>query len=810
MNLFSYRLITIFLISILVSEISYTQSISGGSRHTLFLCDNNTIKVWGANDYGQLGNGTLTNSNVPIDVVSLSNVTSVNGAGDHSIALLNNGTVWTWGWNVNGELGNGTTTNSSIPVQVNSITNVLAISGEVNHSLALKNDGTVWGWGKNNFGQLGNGTLSNSLVPTQMSSINNVASLDAGNSHSLVLKNDGTVWACGYNLYGQLGNGTTNNSNTPVQVPSLSNVIAISGGTLHSLALKADGTVWAWGYNLYGQLGNGSNTDSQLAIQVMSLNNIIAITASGHSSYALKSDGTVWAWGFNLYGQLGNGNNTDSNIPVQVTGLNNVNALNSGVTHVIATKNDGSVWLWGRNALGQLGNGSNLDSNVPLTLTGMCLPFLPCSTSYHSISAIECSSYISPSGDIHTISEIFNDTIPNAAGCDSVITINLTILNSSSSTISPTACGSYTAPDGTVHTTSGIFSSVIPNAAGCDSTITVNLTVNPYPTVDAGTDQTVCDGTSVTLTGTGAVVYTWDNSIVNGGSFIPPVGINEYVISGMSVLGCFDTDTVIVTVNSLPTVSFTIDKTSGCAPLVFNLTNTTLNSINCFWDISNGADLNGCGTVTGVLNQIGCHDITLTTTDNNGCTNSYTATNIICVQALPNASFSASANSFSQSGEQIVFTNSSSGASSYSWNFGDSSPISTIENPTHIYQDGVQASYVVELISFSDYGCSDTAYLTIFNTPNSDTIDSEIFIPTGFSPNNDGENDSWTITGLEKYPKAVIQVFNRWGQLLFDGGPSNPSWDGYFQGKLLPTADYYFIVDLGTDEKINGVVTLKQ
>jgi gliding motility-associated-like protein len=433
-----------------------------------------------------------------------------------------------------------------------------------------------------------------------------------------------------------------------------------------------------------------------------------------------------------------------------------------------------------------------------------------CQNSINSITVSACNSFISPSGDIHTTSGVFNDTIPNAAGCDSIITINLTINQNTSSLISPSACGTYTAPDGQVYTASGNFSAVIPNSNGCDSTISINLTILPIPTISAGVNQTVCDGNSVTLTGSGGVVYTWDNSIVNGVSFVPLVGINEYVVSGMSANGCFDTDTVIVTVNALPTVSFTIDETSGCAPLVFNLTNTSLNSIDCSWDISNGDDLIGCGTVTGVLNQMGCHDITLTTTDNNGCSNSYTATSIICVEALPNASFSASTNSFSQPGEQVVFTNNSTGAASYSWNFGDSSPISTADNPTHVYEVGVQDSFIVELIAVSTLGCSDTSYLTIYDTSVSDSVDTDIFIPTGFSPNSDNENDTWEVTGLEKYPNAIINVFNRWGQLLFDGGYGNSVWSGVYQGEILPTADYYYIVDLGNGTKFNGVVTLKQ
>jgi gliding motility-associated-like protein len=111
-------------------------------------------------------------------------------------------------------------------------------------------------------------------------------------------------------------------------------------------------------------------------------------------------------------------------------------------------------------------------------------------------------------------------------------------------------------------------------------------------------------------------------------------------------------------------------------------------------------------------------------------------------------------------------------------------------------------------MSFPD-GCISSSSLYIYYIP-SEVVPSDVSIPTGFSPNNDGANDTWTISGLENYPNATINVFNRWGQLLFEGGPSNPTWNGSYLGELLPTADYYYIIDLGEGSKYNGVVTLKQ
>ncbi|ROL62509.1 T9SS C-terminal target domain-containing protein [Bacteroidetes/Chlorobi group bacterium ChocPot_Mid] len=357
-----HLIITAFLLAIFLFALqtfSSAQTIAAGMHHSLALKNDGTVWAWGSNSDGQLGDGTNTDSHVPVKVDSLKSIIAIARGCFHSLALKNDGTVWAWGWNKYGQLGYGTSTDISyVPVQVDSLTSIIAIAAGMYHSLALKNDGTVWAWGYNNHGQLGNGTNTDSNVPVQVTSLTSIIAIAGGYGHSLALKSDGTVWAWGYTYY----------SNVPVKVDSLKSIIAIAGGWWHSLALKNDGTVWAWGNNNLGQLGNGTNTYtySNVPVKVDSLTSIIAIAAGGWHSLALKSDGTVWAWGYNNYGQLGNGTNTDSNVPVKVDSLTSIIAIAGGVYHSLALKNDGTVWAWGFNQFGQLGDGTNTNSNVPV------------------------------------------------------------------------------------------------------------------------------------------------------------------------------------------------------------------------------------------------------------------------------------------------------------------------------------------------------------------------------------------------------------------------------------------------------------
>jgi alpha-tubulin suppressor-like RCC1 family protein len=208
-------------------------------------------------------------------------ITAITRGNWHSLALTSDGTVWAWGRNSWGQLGNGTWNNSNVPVQVSGLTGITAIAAGAAYSLALKSDGTVWTWGDNGDGQLGNRTWDNSNLPVQVSGLTGITTIAAGDSHSLALKNDGTVWAWGYNRHGQLGNGTNKDSNVPVQVSGLTGITAISAaGDSHSIALKNDGTIWAWGDNGDGELGNGTNKDSNVPVQVSGLIGVTTIAGA--------------------------------------------------------------------------------------------------------------------------------------------------------------------------------------------------------------------------------------------------------------------------------------------------------------------------------------------------------------------------------------------------------------------------------------------------------------------------------------------------------------------------------------------------
>ncbi len=431
--------------------------IAAGFYHSLVRCSDGSMVAWGYNLYGQLGNNSTTQSNVPVlvstSVTPLAGKTvSLISAGQyHNLAICSDGTVAGWGNGANGQLGNNVQLYFPTPVATTTAgtplagKTVIAEAAGQYHSLALCSDGTLTAWGYNTSGQLGNGSTSNSLVPTAVSQLGvllskTVVAVSAGQYHSLALCSDGTVAAWGANGNGQFGNSSTTNSNTPVAVTTTGvlagkTVVAVSAGLSHSLALCSDGTLAAWGYNVNGQLGNNSTTQSTTPVAVATTGvlagkTVIAVSAGQYHSLALCSDGTLVAWGHNLYGQLGNGSTTQSTVPVVVnpTGKTAV-ALAAGQYHSLALCSDGTVVSWGYNFYGQLGNSSTTNSSVPVAVStsGTALAGRTVSTIsaglYHSTAL--CSDGTAVTWGYDVDGELGNSTTTNSSVPVAVSTASL-------------------------------------------------------------------------------------------------------------------------------------------------------------------------------------------------------------------------------------------------------------------------------------------------------------------------------------------------------------------------------------------------
>ncbi|QOY85752.1 RCC1 domain-containing protein [Paludibaculum fermentans] len=337
--------------------LSGVAGLSLSSSHAIAVLQDSTVWTWGSGEYGALGNGMVQPHYraTPDMVLGLSGVVAVTSGERHDLVLKNDGTVWAWGANDSGQLGDGTTNTSSRPVQVSGLSGIVAVAAGVRHSLALKSDGTVYAWGANDHGQLGTGGYVEAHAPVQVAGLM-AASLAAGDFHSLAVKTDGTVWGWGENGMGQLGPGAAQPQLSPLQMVNFTNVHQVAGGETLTAVVRTDGTLWAWGSNWDYDTNTGVYSNTPVSLPAPEQVESVAL-GQKHIVVLLKS-GLVRGWGSNAKGQLGRSDLAttdqfvapDAEAPCSATAPNPVNLgqrLSAGLVQTVMLRDDGTVWTAG-------------------------------------------------------------------------------------------------------------------------------------------------------------------------------------------------------------------------------------------------------------------------------------------------------------------------------------------------------------------------------------------------------------------------------------------------------------------------------
>ena len=354
---------------------------------------------------------------------------------------------------------------------------------------------------------------------------------------------------------------------------------------------------------------------------------------------------------------------------------------------------------------------------------------------------------------------------------------------------------------------------VLVEVAGCSgigfTTVVVNERVDNTIT-QAG--PFCADDAIVNLQTTG-VGGTWSGSGISNsgnGTFDPSLAnIGNNNITYTPAAGtCENPAQSTIVVNPLPIVEFDASSFLGCAPFATTFTDlTNPNAAQLLWEFGDNASSNQTGTATHTYNAPGVYDITLTATTAQGCVSTLTKPAYIEVVEQAIADFTADKENVSAEAATVIFTNNSSNANIFEWDF-NGEDVSIDENPSHTF--GTSGNQVnITLIASNEGGCADTAYLTLEVVE-----DLLFFVPNAFTPDGDKFNQTFSPVFTTGYDARTynFQVYNRWGELIFESNDPEIGWDGSYQNKLAQQGTYIWKLSFkssSSDLKISKSGTLQ-
>ncbi|HXB40985.1 MAG TPA: gliding motility-associated C-terminal domain-containing protein [Bacteroidia bacterium] len=529
------------------------------------------------------------------------------------------------------------------------------------------------------------------------------------------------------------------------------------------------------------------------------------LTASGATSYTWMPGGANTttlsvtpgtSTTYTLIGQSGGCTNTNNAVvTINVTATPTVTASASTATvcagqNVTLNGGGATTYTWMPGGANTASTSVSPGANTTYTLTGANGACVSTQTVSVGVTALPNVNATASSGGV--ICSGSSAVLTGSGATTYTWSANAGSVNTSTASVTPNTTTTYT---------------VTGTTNGCANSAQVSVTVNPTPTLAiSATSGTICVGQSTTLNGSGATNYTWmPGGATTANTSVSPVVNTTYTVTGANG-GCTASQTVAIVVHPTPALAnnSTLDSAKCGMPTggVTGVTVTGGTPAYTYQWYNGSTPISGATTST--LTNVAAGTYSVLITDANGCVANgaspvFTVPGSAAVEAIITPVLSQG-----QAPLNVTFGNTTTGATTYGWNFGNGNS-STVQAPPAVTYSAA-GTYTVTMIA-SNGGCKDTASaIVIIDQPTT------IVIPNVFSPNGDGINDDFFIinTGLST---LTCDIFNRWGQRMFTINAPQQVWDGKTpNGERASDGTYYYIMSaVGVDGKTysqQGSVTL--
>lgn len=669
-------------------------------------------------------------------------------------------------------------------------------------------------------------------------------------ANNLTVGNDYYLMVDGY--AGDICNYTIT-ANSGVQFPDITDVPPICEGQSVTLTAPPGATSYEWQHNgattqtvnvtpsttetyyceVEGLCGYKQLLDVTVTVTpnpTVTITNGPSVSVCQGSSVTLTATGaTSYSWNIPATGSSVSVSPT-SNVSYTVTGTQNgcTNTANVNITvnpnptltaNPIATDSDcggSNGALTGASANGQNPLSYTWSNGTTTVGTNQNLSNIPAGTFFLTVQdGNSCSAQFGP----FSVTNPGAPPAPTITVDDATPCVGATVNMTATSSVSG-ATFNWTGPNGFTSSNQNVALNNFTNSmngtycvsatdAGCTGPSSCQLvTLSPPPSVAvnvAGGDSTVCEGDSFTLDASGASSYVWSgpngfnstsatNTINNASS----ANSGDYIVIGTDANGCVNSDTIAILTISLPSLTVATDNTNGiyCGGGVAILTATGAGTYS--WTGPNGYSSQGDTVIVLDMTSASQGYYVITGTNSEGCSSS----DSVLVSVVTDVPASAAGDTLLCPGETLALQGS--GGVDFTWT-GPLNYYSEEQNPVVTTDIDFNEGGWYFLTVIDQNGCSgfDSTFVEV--SYNAECL----FIPNLITPDFDSKNDLWVIQGIEKYENAVVNIFNRWGNLIYTSSPYLNDWNGVAnQGAMIdggdervPVGTYFYIIELNNDDK---------